>query len=74
MKFSEMMNEKREEGKDIKLVEQVCKKMQKGKTVQEIAEELEEEQGKIEIIFQVALKYHANLEAKEMILDEMNTQ
>ena len=51
--LSEVMIEKgviegRTEGGDLKIIEQVCKKMQKGKTVVEIAEELEESKEKID--------------------------
>ena len=55
----------------IKLIEQVCKKMQKEKTVEEIAESLEESEEMIERIYQVALKYHADVEEKEKIYEEL---
>ena len=58
-------------GEAIKLIEMVCKKMQKEKTVEEIAESLEESEETIERIYQVALKYHANVEEKEKIYEEL---
>ena len=61
-----------ERGEAIKLIEMVCKKMQKEKTVEEIADSLEESEETIERIYQVALKYHANVEEKEKIYEELN--
>ena len=58
-------------GEAIKLIEMVCKKMQKEKTVEEIAESLEESEETIEKIYQVALKYHADVEEKEKIYEEL---
>ena len=63
--------EGRNEGGDLKIIEQVCKKMQKGKTVAEIAEDLEESKEKIEKIYVAALKYNANVENKEEIYKEL---
>ena len=60
-----------ERGEAIKLIEMVCKKMQKEKTVEEIADSLEESEETIERIYQVALKYHANVEEKEKIYEEL---
>lgn len=45
--------------------------MQKGKTVLEILDELEETKEIKEIIYQVALKYNANVEDKEKIYKEL---
>ena len=59
------------EGEAIKLIEMVCKKMLKEKTVEEIADSLEESEETIERIYQVALKYHADVEEKEKIYEEL---
>lgn len=74
--LSEVMIEKgviegRTEGEDLKIIELVCKKMQKGKTVAEITEDLEESESKIEKIYKVALKYNAKVENKEEIYKEL---
>lgn len=45
--------------------------MQKGKIVLEILDELEETKEIIEKIYQVALKYNANVEDKEKIYKEL---
>ena len=65
------MAEGLERGEAIKLIEMVCKKMLKEKTVEEIADSLEESEETIERIYQVALKYHANVEEKEKIYKEL---
>ena len=49
-----------EQGADRKIIDQVCKKLKKGKTVSCIAEELEESLEGIEIICEVAKKYAPN--------------
>lgn len=78
--LSEVMIEKgREEGtvtgmemgEVLKLIEQVCKKMQKGKTVEEIAESLEEPEETIEKIYKIALKYNARTEDRQKIYKEL---
>ena len=66
------MAEGLERGEAIKLIEMVCKKMLKEKTVEEIADSLEESEETIGKIYQVALKYHANVEEKEKIYEELN--
>ena len=50
----------------------VCKKMKKGKTVTEIAEDLEEPVDRIEKIYKVALTYNANENEKDKIYAELN--
>ncbi len=45
------------EGEEKKLIEQVCKKMAKGKLPGLIADELEEDEAKIQEIYDVALNY-----------------
>ena len=61
-----------EMGEALKLIEQVCKKMQKGKTVEETAESLEESEETIERIYKVALKYNAKIEDREKIYQELD--
>lgn len=75
--LSEVMIEKgtaagMEMGEALKLIEQVCKKMQKGKTVEEIAESLEESEETIARIYKVALKYNAKIEEREKIYKELD--
>lgn len=47
----------REEGADLKTISQVCKKLIKGKSVEEIADELEEEVDYINKICDIAAKF-----------------
>ena len=61
-----------EQGNVLHLIGQVCKKMKKGKTVTEIAEDLEEPAQKIEQIYKDALKYNANEKEKDKIYAELN--
>lgn len=49
--------EGRAEGRQQTIIMQVCKKLKKGKNVEQIAEALEEEVSYIERIYQVAQKY-----------------
>ena len=46
--------------------------MQKGKTVEEIAESLEETEETIERIYKVALGFNARVEERENIYKELN--
>ena len=46
-----------ERGEDLKIIELVCKKLKKGKAAERIAEELEEEYGKISSICDVAVMF-----------------
>jgi len=61
-----------EQGNALHLIGQVCKKMKKGKTVTEIAEDLEEPVDRIEKIYKVALTYNANENEKDKIYAELN--
>lgn len=61
-----------EQGNVLHLIGQVCKKMKKGKTVTEIAEDLEEPAQKIEQIYKAALKYNANEKENDKIYAELN--
>lgn len=61
-----------EQGNALHLIGQVCKKMKKGKTVTEIAEDLEEPVDRIEKIYKVALAYNADENEKDKIYAELN--
>ena len=70
--LSEVILEKGlEKGEVLKLIVQVCRKMQKGKTVEEIAEDLEEPKQTIEQIYKAALKNHVDESQKEKIYEEV---
>lgn len=54
----EMFKEEgREEGEENKLIRQVCRKLRKGKSVAEIAEDLEEDEAHIQSICDIAVEY-----------------
>ena len=55
--------EGREEGGLLKLISQVCRKMQKGKNADIIAEELEEELNMVETICRVAIDFAPEYDA-----------
>ena len=57
-------------GKRRMLVTQVCKKVKKNKTVEEIAEDLEEEETVIKPIYDIAVKYAPEYDP-EQVLEEM---
>lgn len=55
--LQEFYNDGIAEGKDLKLIEQVCRKVAKGKDISQIAEELEEDANTIKKIYDVAIKF-----------------
>lgn len=59
-----------EKGNDLRLISQICKKLQKGKTPDVIAEELEEDLSRIEKIYRAAVESGAAYEPEE-ILDRL---
>ena len=63
--------EGRSEGEVLKLVRQVCAKLSKQKSIEAIAEELEEDISLIELIYTVASKFSPNYDI-EKIFDELN--
>ena len=63
--------EGREEGEGIHLIKQVCKKLQKNKSVSQIAEELETEETEIVKIIEAAQEFALEYDA-EKILEKMN--
>lgn len=60
------LEEGMEKGETRKLVEQICKKLRKGKTLDIIAEELEEEIEKIRYICEVAAEFAPNYECDKV--------
>ena len=59
--------EARAEGKDEFLIEQVCKKLKKSKSIAEIAADLEEDEPRIQAIVNIAEKYAPNYNADEIL-------
>jgi hypothetical protein len=59
------------EGSELKLIQMVCRKMEKGKTIAIIAEELEEKEDEIKKIYDIALKCAPNYDS-EQIYAELN--
>lgn len=57
----------RTEGKMSVLVSQVCRKLQKGKNVLQIAEDLDEDVDEIEFIFNIAAKYAPDYDADRVL-------
>lgn len=67
--------EGRAEGELMRLIQQVCKKIQKGKTISEIADELEESEETISRIVYIAMKYAPEYDIEaicEELLSEEN--
>ncbi len=60
----------RREGKEERLIEQVCKKLRKRKEVCQIADELEEDESHISVICKVAGKYAPDYNV-EKIMEEL---
>ena len=59
-----------EEGREIHLVEQVCKKLQKEMPISQIAAEVEEDEARVQQIADIANKYAPDYEI-EKIVNEM---
>ncbi len=68
MTLEEKYREKYEEGKTDLLVRKVCKKLRKGKSIPQIADELEEDEIRIRAICQEAEKYAPDYD-EEKVLD-----
>lgn len=62
--------EGREEGREMVIISQVCKKLLKGKSISQIADELEEDEAHIKTICDIAAKYAPEYDA-EKILEEV---
>ena len=67
----DMRREGRAEGRTEVLISQLYRKIKKGKTLEEIAEDLEEEADKIKPIYDMVVKYLPNYEP-EKILEKLN--
>lgn len=71
LRMLERLRMSEEEGERRTLVTQVCKKVKKNKTVEEIAEDLEEEETVIRPIYDIAVQYAPECDP-ELVLQEMN--
>ena len=69
----DMRREGRAEGRTEVLISQLYRKIKKGKTLEEIAEDLEEEADKIKPIYDMVVKYLPNYEP-EKILKKLNSK
>ncbi len=70
--FEDGRDEGRREGRELQLVELICKKLSKGKSIETIADELEEPMEHIKEICDVA-STHAPDYDPEVILNEIST-
>lgn len=70
--LDEVRAEGREEGGDLKLIMQICRKLKKQKAVATIAEELEEDIETVENICKVAEKFAPDYDV-ERIYEELHT-
>ncbi len=68
---AEGLAEGKAEGADLKLIEQVCKKLQKGKGAEQIAKDLEEDFSVIQRICQAAEAYAPEYAEKEAIYEKV---
>ena len=57
------------EGETVKLIEQVCRKMVKKKTIEEIASELEEDVKEVERIYRVAAGFAPDYDREKILLE-----
>ena len=68
--YEKKIMQAREEGADFALISLICRKLQKGKTIDVIAEELEQEPEHIEMICQIAERFAPEYDV-EKIYDEL---
>ena len=61
----------RTQGKEVQLIELVCRKLKKGKTVEEIAEDLDEDETRIKVICDAASKYYPDYDIEKILADVM---
>ena len=59
--------EGREEGREAQLISQVCRKLRKGKNVEQIADELEEDEVRIKAIFDTAEAFFPDYDEEKVI-------
>ncbi len=59
--------EGRAEGREDHLVRQVCKKLRKGKSIPQIADELEEDEIRIQVICQTAEKFAPDYDEEKVL-------
>ncbi|MCR5801428.1 MAG: hypothetical protein K6G57_03750, partial [Lachnospiraceae bacterium] len=55
------------QGKEHLLVEQICKKIRKGKTAEQISEELEEDVSRVAFVYKIASKYAPDFDSEKVI-------
>lgn len=65
--FENGYEEGRKEGQRRQLIEGICKKLRKGKDIENIAEELEEEIGIVEKIYEIAQKFAPEYNIEEIM-------
>ena len=68
IKLADERRDAREEGRALKLIGSVCKKVAKGKSTKMIAEELEEEEATIQSIISAAVAYAPDYDAEKIYL------
>lgn len=61
--------EGREEGREEQLTIQVCRKLQKGKSIEQIADELEEDEIRIKVICDAAAKYAPDYDEERVLAE-----
>ena len=64
---AETMQMFKEEGREAQLISQVCRKLRKGKNVEQIADELEEDEIRIKAICDVAEAFFPDYDEEEVI-------
>ncbi len=64
---AETMQMFKEEGEENRLIRQVCRKLRKGKGVEQIADELEEDESRIKVICDAAEEFAPDYEENKVI-------
>jgi len=63
-----------EQGDELRLIRQVCRKLKKGKSVEQIADELEEEEARIQVLCDVASEFAPEYDERKILAAVMQLE
>ena len=63
-----------EQGDELRLIKQVCRKLKKGKSIEQIADELEEEEARIQVLCDVARDFAPEYDERKILAAVMQME
>ena len=63
-----------EQGDELRLIRQVCRKLKKGKSIEQIADELEEEEARIQVLCDVACDFAPEYDERKILAAVMQLE